>query len=186
MGKNGQFHKNDRPFPRRDRLDSTRDRPACTGERPACAGERPACVDERPACASERPACADERPACTDERTACADNRPACDDDRPTGTPAIPAKKPLRLSLFSCVMAAAIPASGRILILESSFIPTKIRELISRLQSNGFTNRGGKGSHRNFTHPNVARPVTISGKPGDDAKLYQEKAVKRAIEESQK
>lgn len=45
---------------------------------------------------------------------------------------------------------------------------------------------GGKGSHRNFTHPELARPITISGKLGDDAKLYQEKAVKKAIEESKK
>jgi predicted RNA binding protein YcfA (HicA-like mRNA interferase family) len=45
-------------------------------------------------------------------------------------------------------------------------------------------NRGGEGSHRNFVHPNVVRPVTISGEPGDDAKRYQIRAVERAIEES--
>src|SRR5204863_8653531 len=28
---------------------------------------------------------------------------------------------------------------------------------------------GGKGSHRNFVHPIVSRPVTISGALGDDA-----------------
>jgi predicted RNA binding protein YcfA (HicA-like mRNA interferase family) len=65
-------------------------------------------------------------------------------------------------------------------------MPRKIRELISDLESAGFLDRGGKGSHRNFSHPNVAKPVTISGKPGDDAKLYQERAVKAAIEESKK
>ncbi|WP_150105961.1 type II toxin-antitoxin system HicA family toxin [Rubinisphaera brasiliensis] len=48
----------------------------------------------------------------------------------------------------------------------------------------GFRNRGGKGSHRNFVHSNVVKPVTISGKAGDDAKQYQERAVKRAIEEA--
>jgi hypothetical protein len=42
------------------------------------------------------------------------------------------------------------------------------------------------GSHRNFTHPKVAKPVTISGAPGDDAKHYQVKAVRLAIEESKK
>ncbi len=63
-------------------------------------------------------------------------------------------------------------------------MPRKIRELISDLESAGFTNRGGKGSHRNFVHPKVARPVAIAGNPGDDAQQYQEKAVKRAIEES--
>ena len=63
-------------------------------------------------------------------------------------------------------------------------MPRKIRELISDLEQAGFTNRGGKGSHRNFVHPNVAKPLTVSGKTGSDAKQYQEKAVKRAIEES--
>ena len=33
-------------------------------------------------------------------------------------------------------------------------------------------------------HPNVAKPVTVSGGAGDDAKHYQERAVRRAIEES--
>jgi len=63
-------------------------------------------------------------------------------------------------------------------------MPRKVRELISELEGNGFENRGGKGSHRNFVHPKVTRPVTISGNPDDDAKKYQERAVKRAIEES--
>lgn len=63
-------------------------------------------------------------------------------------------------------------------------MPRKIRELISELESAGFINRGGKGSHRNFVHPNVSRPITVSGKDGDDAKKYQERAVARAIEES--
>ena len=63
-------------------------------------------------------------------------------------------------------------------------MPPKIRELITQLEKNGFKNRGGKGSHRNFTHPEIVKPITISGKLGDDAKLYQEKAVKKAIEES--
>jgi predicted RNA binding protein YcfA (HicA-like mRNA interferase family) len=63
-------------------------------------------------------------------------------------------------------------------------VPRKLRELIAELEQAGFENRGGKGSHRNFAHPRVARPVTISGNPGDDAKMYQERAVKRAIEES--
>jgi predicted RNA binding protein YcfA (HicA-like mRNA interferase family) len=63
-------------------------------------------------------------------------------------------------------------------------MPRKIRELISELERAGFTNRGGKGSHRNFVHPNVEKPVTVSGNPGSDAKQYQERAVKRAIVES--
>jgi predicted RNA binding protein YcfA (HicA-like mRNA interferase family) len=65
-------------------------------------------------------------------------------------------------------------------------MPRKVRELILDLEQAGFENRGGKGSHRNFTHPKVAITVTISGKLGDDAKRYQERIVKFAIEESQK
>ena len=65
-------------------------------------------------------------------------------------------------------------------------MPRKIRELIKQLEAAGFVNRGGKGSHRNFVHPRVAKPVTLAGKSGDDAKEYQEKAVKVAIEESQR
>jgi predicted RNA binding protein YcfA (HicA-like mRNA interferase family) len=45
--------------------------------------------------------------------------------------------------------------------------------------------RGGKGSHRNFAHPKGKRTVVIAGKEGADAKEDQEKAVKRAIKESE-
>lgn len=65
-------------------------------------------------------------------------------------------------------------------------MPPGARELIAELERAGFVNRGGKGSHRNFVHPNVAKPVTISGNPGDDAKHYQVRAVQLAIEESKK
>ena len=64
-------------------------------------------------------------------------------------------------------------------------MPPKIRELIEELERAGFTDRGGKGSHRNFVHPNLVKPVTVSGKTGDDAKRYQMRAVERAIKESQ-
>ena len=62
-------------------------------------------------------------------------------------------------------------------------MPRKVRELIRDLEKAGFRNRGGKGSHRNFVHPKVAKPVRISGNLGDDAKQYQEKSVKLAIEQ---
>lgn len=65
-------------------------------------------------------------------------------------------------------------------------MPRKIRELIRDLQRAGFVDRGGKGDHRNFVHPNVTKPITISGKEGDDVKHYQEKAVRLAIEEANK
>ncbi len=65
-------------------------------------------------------------------------------------------------------------------------MPRKIRELIRDLEAARFVNRGGRGDYRNFVHPKVTKPVTISGKLGDDAKHYQEKAVKAALEESQR
>jgi predicted RNA binding protein YcfA (HicA-like mRNA interferase family) len=65
-------------------------------------------------------------------------------------------------------------------------MPKKIRDLIRELELAGFINRGGKGSHKNFVHPKVIKPITISGKPSEDAQYYQERAVNRAIEESKK
>ncbi len=65
-------------------------------------------------------------------------------------------------------------------------MPPKIRELITELERAGFINRGGKGSHRNFVHQKLAKPLTISGRPGDDAKHYQIRAVQLAIEEAKK
>ena len=65
-------------------------------------------------------------------------------------------------------------------------MPPKIRELIEELLEAGFTDRGGRGSHRNFVHPWRRSRITISGAPGDDAKPYQIKAVRQAIEEVKK
>jgi len=59
-------------------------------------------------------------------------------------------------------------------------MPRKVRDLISDLTAVGFVDRGGKGSHRNFKHPEGHR-VTVSGKLGDDAKSYQERDVATAI-----
>jgi predicted RNA binding protein YcfA (HicA-like mRNA interferase family) len=61
-------------------------------------------------------------------------------------------------------------------------MPRKIRELIKELKKHGFVNRGGKGSHRNFSHKSGAI-LTLSGNLGDDAKPYQEKLVKQKIQE---
>ncbi len=63
-------------------------------------------------------------------------------------------------------------------------MPPKVLELVADLERAGFANRGGKGSHRNFVHPKLTKPVTISGGPGYDAKHYQIRAAARAIEES--
>lgn len=65
-------------------------------------------------------------------------------------------------------------------------MPRKIRELIKDLEAAGFVNRGGRGSHRKFVHSRVSKSVILSGQLGDDAKHYQEKDVKVAIEVSKR
>jgi len=61
-------------------------------------------------------------------------------------------------------------------------MPRKVRELVADLQKAGFSLMPGKGSHRKFKHPKFPGAVTLSGKAGDDAKPYQERQIKRAIE----
>ena len=63
-------------------------------------------------------------------------------------------------------------------------MPRKIRELILDLKAAGFYEimGAGKGSHRKFTHAKYSGAVTLSGKAGEDAKHYQERQVKQAIE----
>jgi predicted RNA binding protein YcfA (HicA-like mRNA interferase family) len=63
-------------------------------------------------------------------------------------------------------------------------VPRKIRQLISELETAGFWNRGGKGSHRNFVHPESGVSLTLSGQAGGDAKFYQEKDVREAIKKA--
>ncbi len=65
-------------------------------------------------------------------------------------------------------------------------MPPKVREMMALLDQAGFVDRGGKGSHRNYVHQKVTKPITISGKLGDDAQRYLVKAVQKAITESQK
>jgi len=60
-------------------------------------------------------------------------------------------------------------------------MPRKVRQLIADLKHAGFVDRGGKGSHRNFVHVKGLR-VTVSGSTGDDAKHYQEREVRRALD----
>ena len=63
-------------------------------------------------------------------------------------------------------------------------MPRKVRELIRDLEKAGFINRGGKGSHRNYKHGQGSK-ITMSGSAGDDAKPYQERALKIALQEVQ-
>lgn len=58
--------------------------------------------------------------------------------------------------------------------------------LIRDLERAGFRQVGGKGSHRNFVHPDYAGRLTLSGAPGDDADRYEEKLVRQAIEETKR
>ena len=60
-------------------------------------------------------------------------------------------------------------------------MPPKVRELIQLLKNAGFIDRGGKGSHRNFRHRRGVN-ITVSGRTGDDAKGYQVRDVRKAIE----
>ena len=57
----------------------------------------------------------------------------------------------------------------------------KVRELMSELEQAGFVNRGGKGSHRNFVHPKGFR-ITLTDGSGEDAKHYQERDLRRALD----
>ena len=87
------------------------------------------------------------------------------------------------ISLWS-KLKTQICYSDRPSAVRRNFVPPKVRELVSELRRAGFVDRGGNGGHRNFVHPQVAKPITISGAAGDDAKRYQIQAVKLAVEES--
>lgn len=62
-------------------------------------------------------------------------------------------------------------------------MPKKIRELKSILLKAGFTWEPGKGSHTKWVHPRYKGQITLSGNDGDDAKRYQEKEIKQAVEQ---
>jgi predicted RNA binding protein YcfA (HicA-like mRNA interferase family) len=67
-------------------------------------------------------------------------------------------------------------------------MPRKVRELVRDLLRADFyeISGGGKGSHRKFAHTRYPGAVTLSGSSGEDAKPYQERQVREAIEEVQK
>ena len=46
----------------------------------------------------------------------------------------------------------------------------------------GFSQIQGKGSHIHYLHPGYPGKITLAGKDGSDAKLYQEQLVIKAIE----
>ncbi|HKB91299.1 MAG TPA: type II toxin-antitoxin system HicA family toxin [Opitutaceae bacterium] len=59
----------------------------------------------------------------------------------------------------------------------------KIRQLVADLEQAGFRFEPGKGSHRKYRHHSGVW-VVISGQAGDDAKHYQEKQTREAIEKA--
>ena len=60
-------------------------------------------------------------------------------------------------------------------------MPKKIRELKSLLLKAGFVCESGKGSHTKWFHHIIPGKLTLSGKDGGDAKPYQEKDVRDAL-----
>lgn len=64
-------------------------------------------------------------------------------------------------------------------------MPRKIRQIIKDYRKGGFEIHveGGKGSHRKIIHT-VHRSVTVilSGQDGDDAKFYQERDLREALQ----
>lgn len=62
-------------------------------------------------------------------------------------------------------------------------MPRKVSELEGDLRREGFTRQSGKGSHRRWLHPLYPGHVVMSGKVSDDAKPYQEREVRHALEQ---
>ncbi len=65
-------------------------------------------------------------------------------------------------------------------------MPRKVRDFKNELISLGFAQRGGKGSHKNWRHPQLPLLITIAFKDGDDTPLYLEKLLKKAIQALEK
>ena len=48
---------------------------------------------------------------------------------------------------------------------DSSLMPTRVKELLSRLEADGWLCVRQKGSHRQYRHPSKPGTVTVAGKP---------------------
>ena len=46
----------------------------------------------------------------------------------------------------------------------------KVREVIRRIDADGWNHVATRGSHRQYKHPRKPGPVTVPGKLGDDLK----------------
>jgi hypothetical protein len=63
-------------------------------------------------------------------------------------------------------------------------MPRKVRQLKADLRKAEFVWRPGKGSHTVWTHSLLpADSMTLSGNDGDDAQPFQEKDVRRILNE---
>jgi predicted RNA binding protein YcfA (HicA-like mRNA interferase family) len=47
-------------------------------------------------------------------------------------------------------------------------VPPKVREVVRRLEHDGWTLAATRGSHRQYTHPTKPGRVTVPGHPSDD------------------
>ena len=63
-------------------------------------------------------------------------------------------------------------------------MPKKVRELKQYLSKAGFVLQKGraKGSHTYWMHPNLESPLIMPGKDGDDAPIYLERQVNKALQ----
>jgi predicted RNA binding protein YcfA (HicA-like mRNA interferase family) len=63
-------------------------------------------------------------------------------------------------------------------------MPKKVRELKQYLSKAGFVlQKGrGKGSHTYWLHPNLESPLIMPGKDSDDAPIYLERQVNKALQ----
>jgi predicted RNA binding protein YcfA (HicA-like mRNA interferase family) len=60
--------------------------------------------------------------------------------------------------------------------------PMKVRDLIGRVEADGWYYIGTRGSHRQFKHPTKSGKVTIAGHPSDE---LHPKTVKSILEQAQ-
>ena len=54
----------------------------------------------------------------------------------------------------------------------------KVRDIIKRIEADGWRQVSQKGSHRQFKHPEKRGRVTIPGHPGDDLPPGLEKSIR--------
>ena len=83
-------------------------------------------------------------------------------------------------------MISAVNVGIIILSTQLRAMPRKVRDFKNELISLGFVQRRGKGSHKNWRHPQLQLLITIAFKDGDDTPLYLEKLLKKAIQELEK